>query len=419
MSVFTDKSIRSAETFIVGHVDRCCDLLLDQGKNGEPINIAHLADYLVFDIMCDLSFGKSFDVKESPSSQLRTVPHTFENYTAFMSNVSEFVSAYLLSEISTTDRLGNKIARSPFLPAWLWFKSHGLDQPPEYARPKDMMALFALIRTSIVQRLHEEEHKNFETEDGRKDIFHYLFHAKDTETGKPAFSNNDLALEAQLLLTTGLGTTATTLSAFFFYITRNKTAYQRLIKEIRGNFSSADEIQSSSKLSSCFYLRACLDETLRMTPAAPGELLRTILPGGLNINDQFLPEGTLVGISSWSLFHSDESYPDPWVYRPERWIVDKDRGVGPEDVLRAQAAFFPFSIGPVSCVGQRLAKSILLITIAKIMWRMDVVSLPDSHLGEGSEQLGWGRRDKNVFQIKDGTFALREGPIVQFMEKNT
>lgn len=50
--------------------------------------MVELADTLVFDIMCDLSFGKSFDLKEPGPNLLRSVPHTFDNYTAFMSNVS-------------------------------------------------------------------------------------------------------------------------------------------------------------------------------------------------------------------------------------------------------------------------------------------------------------------------------------------
>ena len=219
------------------------------------------------------------------------------------------------------------------------------------------------------------------------------------------------------MLITGLGTTATTLSALFFYITRNKTAYEKLVNEVRGSFDSVEEIQSSSTLSSCHYLRACLDETLRMTPASPGELLRTILPGGFEIDGHFLPEGISIGTSSWSLFHNDDVFPDPWVYRPERWIVDEAKGISAEDVSRAQSDFFPFSIGPVSCVRQRLARSILLITVAKVVWRIDAVAPLSSYLGEGADNLGWGRRDKNVFQVKDGTFALREGPMVQFVEK--
>ena len=88
-SIFTDRSIRWVETYIVGHVDSFCDLLVSHQSHAEPVDLAPLADYLIFDIMCDLVFGKSFEVKASTSSPLRSVPNTFGNYALFMSNVSE------------------------------------------------------------------------------------------------------------------------------------------------------------------------------------------------------------------------------------------------------------------------------------------------------------------------------------------
>ena len=156
-----------------------------------------------------------------------------------------------------------------------------------------------------------------------------------------------------------------------------------------------------------------------MTPASPSEAVRVVLQGGLEVEGQFLPAGVSVGTSSWSLFHDEEYFRDPWVFRPERWIVDEDKGVSVTDVARAQSAFFPFSIGPVSCVGQKLARSILLVAIAKILYRMDVVVPAGDRVGEGSEGLGWGRRDRNVFQVRHATFALRDGPMVQFMERRS
>lgn len=247
-------------------------------------------------------------------------------------------------------------------------------------------------------------------------MFHYLFQAKNPETGTRAYSEDELAIEAGLLLTTALGATSTTLSAFFFYITRYPQVYKKLVEEIESKFTSADDIQSIGVLSSCPYLRACLDETLRMTPASPSEAVRVILHGGLEVEGRFLPEGVSVGSSSWSLFHDDDCFRDPWVFRPERWIVDESLGASAEDVARAQSAFFPFSIGPVSCVGQKLARSILLVTIAKTLYQLDFVKPTRDTVGEGCANSGWGRSDKNVFQVKDATFALRDGPVVQIFE---
>ena len=65
-ALFSDKNVREAETFVVKHVKRWCELLLD-GNDGkewtEPKNISHLIDFLVFDIISELFFGKSFELK--------------------------------------------------------------------------------------------------------------------------------------------------------------------------------------------------------------------------------------------------------------------------------------------------------------------------------------------------------------------
>lgn len=92
-SVFSEKAIRSAETFIIKHVDRWNEILLD-GNDGKdwtkPFKFSDLADYLVFDIMGDLSFGTSFGLKEPGENPLRHMPHTIAEYMKFLYPVSRY-----------------------------------------------------------------------------------------------------------------------------------------------------------------------------------------------------------------------------------------------------------------------------------------------------------------------------------------
>lgn len=78
-SAFSEKAIRSAETFVVKHVDRWTELIID-GNDGKewtaPQNMSNLAEYLVFDLMGDLSFGTSFDLKEVGENRFRHIPHS-------------------------------------------------------------------------------------------------------------------------------------------------------------------------------------------------------------------------------------------------------------------------------------------------------------------------------------------------------
>jgi len=95
---FTDKAMNSAERFIVQHVDRWCELLIADEKREEPKDMEKLADQLVFDVLCELLFGKSFDIKEPGENQLKSVPKTMDNYMLFMYRVSSspFLAAAFL-----------------------------------------------------------------------------------------------------------------------------------------------------------------------------------------------------------------------------------------------------------------------------------------------------------------------------------
>lgn len=69
---------------------------------------------------------------------------------------------------------------------------------------------------------------------------------------------------------------------------------RKLQEEIRSTFKGSDveEIKWGPELRGCNYLRAVLDESMRITPAVPGLLPRTVLPGGIEFDGVRLAEGT-------------------------------------------------------------------------------------------------------------------------------
>lgn len=108
-------------------------------------------------------------------------------------------------------------------------------------------------------------------------------------------------------------------------------------------FESANDIVYGSKLSSCVYLRACIDEGMRLTHSGPCELSREVLQGGLKVSGEYLPEGTIVGSVPWVDSGNEEVYGDANVFRPERWIANEAAGVTKEQVSRIRSNFHPFS----------------------------------------------------------------------------
>lgn len=75
--VFSENAMRSAETFVIQHVNRWCALLGENTENewSKPRDMAYWASHLVFDILGDLCFGKSMEIKEPGENELKAVPY--------------------------------------------------------------------------------------------------------------------------------------------------------------------------------------------------------------------------------------------------------------------------------------------------------------------------------------------------------
>lgn len=84
--VFSEKAIHSAEKFVNKHVDRWCELLLDDNDQdwSQPQNMTQLSDCLLLDNLGDLCFGRSFETKEPGDNPLRAIPHAIASYLRFM-----------------------------------------------------------------------------------------------------------------------------------------------------------------------------------------------------------------------------------------------------------------------------------------------------------------------------------------------
>lgn len=243
--------------------------------------------------------------------------------------------------------------------------------------------------------------------------------ARDPETGRPAYDEDTLRAEANLLIIAGSDTTAISLSGIFFYLTDDQVRYQKLVNEIRSTFESADDIVHGPKLLACTYLQACIDEGMRLTPSGPSELSRQVLPGGLEVRGEWFPPGTIVGTSPWANSRNQDIYRDPEVFRPERWIVDEAAGNTAAECAKIRKNFHPFSLGPGNCVGKNLAMTEIMIVVARTLHRLDMRRAPGSTLGCGAPELGWGARDRRQFQLNDAYISLRHGPEVQFRKRTS
>jgi cytochrome P450 len=330
---FTERSLKAAGPFMAAHIDRWIELLSsDSEVNGGwsvPHNMSGQLDALVFDILGDLCFGTNFNTKEPGENNLKTLPNLIMKQVA----------------------IGYMMSKSGLLNLILYLQPRGLNKLQERIRHADVKQHAAFIESCVDSRI--AAHKEGK-EVVRQDMFHFLLSATDPETKLPAYTErNYLLAEARLLVLAGTDTSAATLCGLFFYIAHSPRILGKLTTEVRTTFESVQEIMLGSKLSKCQYLRACVDEALRISPPAPSELPREVPPGGALIQGQFYPVGTIVGCSAWSMGRDESVYGDATTYRPERWIpsAHPDTLNSEDEVRNLKKNFYPFSTGSSDCAG--------------------------------------------------------------------
>lgn len=261
-------------------------------------------------------------------------------------------------------------------------------------------------------------------ETDRRDFFYHLLKARDPETGQ-GFSTQELWGESNLLIIAGSDTTSTAMAATVFYLSRNPEALKRVTEEVRSKFADVEEICQGAALNSCTYLRACIDEAMRLSPSVGGITPREVLAGGATIDGVFVPEGVVVGVPHYAIHHNAAYYPDPFSFVPERWIAGSKLPsfgglVGETDTAAAQSAFCPFSVGPRGCIGKGLAYVEMSTTLARMLWLYDLrkaknVADPAEGGKAGAE---WGRERRDEMQLVDTFTSLKEGVMVDFKRRD-
>jgi len=209
----------------------------------------------------------------------------------------------------------------------------------------------------------------------------------------------------------------------FFYLSRHSTVYARLAAEIRSTFKSGRDIQMGASLADCKYLRAVIDEAMRISPPFLGTFWREPYASyhePFVVDGHAIPPGTAVGVNPYCLMHNADYFPQPFEFQPERWLEPEDDAADSvEDRGRRatmRAAFAPFASGETGCLGKGMAYHEMSLVVAKTVWYFDFEKEPGEagKLGEGVPGRTDGRHRKNEYQLYDLAVADHDGPNLVF-----
>ena len=154
---------------------------------------------------------------------------------------------------------------------------------------------------------------------------------------------------------------ASSLACTLYYLVKNPETLKRLREELDSALSPTDSVAPWSKARNFDYLRACVDESLRLSPPVATDLVRRTPPEGTKIDGRIVPGNTAVSISAYTAHRDPAVFPDPEAFKPERWLAKGDDRL--KDML---TTFIPFSAGSRSCIGRNvtsLEQQVLLATL--------------------------------------------------------
>ncbi|PUU77174.1 cytochrome P450 [Tuber borchii] len=374
-AAFSDTALKSVEDLVLNNINVFSGKVNDAVKRGVGVDMGDLFSWLTFDVMGELCFGKSFGMLT-------------EETTRFVTD--------LISQAAH-----NHYINGNYLPLVTLKLS------------KVLFPTISRDRWRFIQ--HSRACANERMSLGRgykKDFFYYLLDAKDPETGE-GFETKELWGEANVLMIAGSDTTATAMSAAMFYLCRNPQTLETLKNEIRSTFANKEQIVVGKELSDCRYLKACIDEAMRLAPPVPGLLPREVTAKeGIEIDGVYIPEGTVAGTPIYALHHNPAYFPDPFSFKPERWL---STCTPEEEVEAAQSAFTPFSIGPRGCIGKSVAYMELRLTLARLLFEYDCEEVET----EGKAALwteGYAMVD-GEYRLMDHFTSRKEGPVMKFSKR--
>ncbi|WP_354700182.1 cytochrome P450 [Paraconexibacter sp. AEG42_29] len=182
----------------------------------------------------------------------------------------------------------------------------------------------------------------------RTDILSMIMCAR-TEDGD-LLSDEELRDELLTLVLAGFETTANSLSWTLERLVRTPDAYEQLRAAVREGDDAAGHIERA------------LQEGMRARPVIPMIGRRPNV--AWRLGDFAVPAGTPITMSILLLHHREDLYPDPFAFRPDRWVGRKP----------GTYEWIPFGGGTRRCLGAALAMAEQRAVLDAVMRRLDLAA---------------------------------------------
>uniref|UniRef100_A0AAQ5X5H6 Cholesterol 24-hydroxylase n=1 Tax=Amphiprion ocellaris TaxID=80972 RepID=A0AAQ5X5H6_AMPOC len=234
--------------------------------------------------------------------------------------------------------------------------------PKNWPFVKEVRDACRLLRTTGAQWIHERKTAINNGDEVPKDILTQIIKSAEENMTK---EDEEFMLDNFVtFFIAGQETTANQLAFCIQELTRHPDILEKVRKEVDDVVGMKQDV-SYDDLGKLIYLSQVLKETLRMYPTAPGtsrEIAKDMVIDGIHI-----PGGFNCIFSSYVTSRMNKFFKDPLTFDPDRFHPDAPK---------PYYCYYPFSLGPRSCLGQNFAQMEAKVVMAKLVQRFDFSLVP-------------------------------------------
>ena len=199
----------------------------------------------------------------------------------------------------------------------------------------------------------------------RTDVLSILIQARDDENR--GMTDMELVGQATILFGASFETTASTLTWTVFLLAQHPGIMRELMDELDRVLGG--DAPTREQLPQLSFLDRVIKESMRILPPVPFTI-RAAEEDQIPMGSLTLSHGARVICSHFLTHHLPDIYPEPELFRPDRW-----REIDP-----TQYEYLPFSAGPRACVGAMFAIQVLKISLAIILQKFRFAIVPDAQI---------------------------------------
>uniref|UniRef100_A0A665T8V9 unspecific monooxygenase n=1 Tax=Echeneis naucrates TaxID=173247 RepID=A0A665T8V9_ECHNA len=188
------------------------------------------------------------------------------------------------------------------------------------------------------------------------------------DNSQKGLTDHEILSQAMAFIFAGYETSSSTLCFLAYSLATNPHIQKTLQEEIDKTFPEKPTYEGLVQME---YLDMVMNESMRLYPI--GNRLERIAKVSVEVNGVTIPKGTATVIPVYTLHRDPALWPEPEIFKPERFSKENKDNIDPY-------AFLPFGAGPRNCIGMRFALLMMKLAIVEVLQNFSIVTCKETDI---------------------------------------